>query len=90
MDRQRLNKSIQQLHDELGQVDSVDESERQVLEQLRSDIQDVLKEKEGHDEEGYKLLSARLQGSVAKFEASHPTLTMLMGQTIDMLAQMGI
>ena len=90
MDRQHLHNSLQQLHSELRQVELVDERERQILEQLMGDIQELLEKKEGHDEQRYKLLGRQLKESIEQFEASHPTVTMLMGETIDMLAKMGI
>ncbi|MGA9772849.1 MAG: DUF4404 family protein [Blastocatellia bacterium] len=90
MDRQHLHKRLQQLHSELQQVELIDDSERQTLEQLRADIQDLLEKKEGDDVQRYKLLDKGLKESIEQFEASHPTVTRLMGETIDMLAKMGI
>jgi hypothetical protein len=90
MDRQHLHQRLQRLHSELRQVELVDEGERQTLEQLMADIQELLEKKEGQDVQRYKLLGKRLRESIASFEASHPTVTVLMGETIDMLAKIGI
>lgn len=90
MDRQHLHKRLQQLHSELQQVEVIDESERQTLEQLTADIQELLDKQEGHDLQQYERLGEGLKESLAKFEASHPTVTKLMGETIDMLAKMGV
>ncbi len=90
MDRQQLHSSLHQLHGELQQVELVNESERQLLEKLKADIQALLDKGEGNDAQKYKGLGERLKTSIAEFEASHPTVTTLMGETIDMLAKMGI
>ena len=90
MERQHLNASLQQLHGELQQVELVNESERQILEQVMADIQGLLEKKEGHDSQKYKRLGDRLKKSMAEFGASHPTATTLMGETLDLLAKMGI
>jgi hypothetical protein len=90
MDRQQLHERLRQLHSELQQVELVDEGERQTHARLMADIRELLEKQEGHDLQKYKLLDEGLKGSLAKFEASHPTVTTLMGETIDMLAKMGI
>jgi hypothetical protein len=54
------------------------------------DIQELLEQREEHEAQRYKRLGERLRESIEQFEASHPTATMVMGQTIDMLAKMGI
>ena len=90
MDRQQLHERLRQLHSELQQVELADDSERQSLGRLTADIQELLDKQEGQDSQKYKQLDEGLKESLAKFEASHPTVTALMGETIDMLAKMGI
>jgi hypothetical protein len=90
MDRQDLHERLRELHRQLRQVDSVYEAERQSLQELMADIQELLEKNEGHDVPRYRRLRERLVRSVEQFEASHPTLTTLMGETIDTLAKMGI
>ena len=55
-----------------------------------ADIEQLLEHKGEYPKEKYSGLGEHLKESVALLEASHPTITMLMGQTIDMLAKMGI
>ena len=90
MNRQDLDEKLQQLHSELQQVESVDDAERELLQQLMVDIQELLEDKEGDPGERYKRVGEGLRESIERLEARHPTATMLMGQTIDMLAKMGI
>ena len=90
MDTQHLYERLQQLHQELQQIESVDENERRALEQLMADIREIQEKEQGHSIQKYSRLGERLRDSVAQLEASHPTVTMTMGQVIDTLAKMGI
>ena len=90
MDAQQLHARLDQLHKELQQIESVDADERRALQQLMADIHEILEKEEGHPIQKYRQLSERLRDNVAQLEASHPTVTMLMGQVIDTLAKMGI
>ena len=90
MDRQQLQQKLEQLHTELRQVESVDQGERRVLRQLSADIQELLDQGGEHAERKYDRLSERLRDGVKHLEASHPKVTLLMGQLIDTLERMGI
>lgn len=90
MNTQHLHERLEQLHNELQQIDSVDERDREALQQLMTDIQELQKKGESTEEQNYTQLGERLRDGVAQLEASQPTVTMLMGQIVDMLAKMGI
>jgi hypothetical protein len=90
MNRQNLDNKLQELHNQLQDIELVDENKRQSLEKLMVDIQELLEQEEGKEAHKYKRLGEGLKESVVQFEATHPTAAMLMGQTIDMLVQMGI
>ena len=90
MDAQHLHARLQRLHKELSQIESVDAHEKRALQQLMADIHEILEREEGHPIQKYGQLSERLRDNIAQLEASHPTVTMLMGQVIDTLAKMGI
>ncbi len=62
----------------------------QTLDQLIADIRKLQEQSEGHTPHEYSRLRDRLKESVARLEASHPTVTLVMGQVIDQLAKMGI
>jgi hypothetical protein len=85
-----LHNRLEQLHDELQQIESVNEAERQVLEKLMSDIRKLTEAGEGEQHPAYDRLGEGLKEGIELFEASHPRATMLMGQVIDALAKMGI
>ncbi|MEN3333622.1 MAG: hypothetical protein V7641_2987 [Blastocatellia bacterium] len=90
MDKQQLHKRLEELHAELQQVDSVDVGERETLQKLTGDIQELLAQKEGAASHHYKSLAERMQEDIEKLEASHPQAAMLMGQVVDLLAKIGI
>jgi hypothetical protein len=90
MDKQQLHNTLEQLHRELQQIPSVDENERKILQQLMSDIEKLVEAGESDQHHVYDRLGEGLREGIELLEASHPGLTMLMGQIIDALAKMGV
>jgi len=90
MDKQEFREQLQRLHGQLQRVGSVDESEQQLLQQLNHDIQALLEHKEDYERHHYDSLGKRLREAIEKFEASHPSVALLMGQFADALAKIGI
>jgi tRNA C32,U32 (ribose-2'-O)-methylase TrmJ len=89
MNKQDLEEKLQQLHSQLEEIE-VDENKRSSIEQLMADIQHLLELEQAPETHKYKRLGEKLRENVAQFEATHPTATMLMGQAIDIMVQMGI
>lgn len=89
MDKQQLDKRLQELHSELSQINSVDENERQILQQLMTDIQEILEKKE-YSQSYPSPFEERLKYAIELFGVSHPRITTMMGQIADMLARIGI
>ena len=85
-----LDKHLQQLHRELQQVEFPDATERQLLQQLQTDIHAVLAHQESHRPPPYTQLGEHLQEGIEQWETSHPRLTFVMGQISEMLARLGI
>ena len=89
MNNEELRSQLAKLHNELNQTDGLDLQQRELLHTLAYEIQTLLKIydiKQHH----YTTLSERLNDAVAELEASHPQITLLMRQTIDSLAFLGI
>lgn len=89
MDKQQLHEKLNQLHAELDQVECSDGKQREILQKVARDIQELL----GRQEKGaghYRDLGERLKEGVAQLEASHPEATLRIRQMIDQLAYMGI
>jgi len=90
MNRVELHHKLEQLHDELQKIDSVDEGGRQLLQALMSDIQKLIDSKESDQKYFSDRLGEGLKDGIELFEASHARATMLMAQVVDALQKMGI
>ena len=88
MEQQKLRELLETLHQELEQVDSIDETTGVVLSNLREDIQNLLADKSSTVEEDEPLME-RLTEAVDHFEAGHPKLSMTIQHLLDSLANMG-
>ena len=89
MKNEELRSQLEKLHNELHQSPALDLQQRELLQTLADEIQVVLKRDE-IQRHHYTTLSERLNDAVAELEASHPQITLLMRQTIDSLAYLGI
>ena len=89
MDKKILHEQLEQLHAALHEVDFSDSNEREILQKVASNIQDILARQEDQTEY-YRGLGERLKEAVARLEASHPEATLLMRRVIDQLAYMGV
>jgi hypothetical protein len=89
MDKEQLHTTLDQLHGELQQIESVDENERQILQKLMSDIEKLIEADES-DQRHVARVDQGLRKGIELLEASHPRATMLMGQVVDALAKIGI
>ena len=89
MKNEELRSQLEKLHHELHQSPALDLQQRKLLQTLADEIQVLLKRDE-IQRHHYTSLSERLNDAVAEFEASHPQITLLMRQTIDSLAYLGI
>jgi hypothetical protein len=87
MEQQKLRDLLENLHKELEQVDSVDETTVAVLSSLREDIRKLVDEK-GSIQESEPLV-VRLNEAIDHFEADHPKLSMTIQHVLDSLARMG-
>ena len=89
MKNEELRSQLEKLHNELHQSHALDLQQRERLQTLADEIQALLK-KDEIERHHYTSLSERLNDAVAELEASHPQITLLMRQTIDSLAYLGI
>ena len=83
---QKLRELLQQLHDELKQLESVDEDGREMLSHLNADIQQFL----DPTQENPETLLVRLQNAIDHFQIDHPALTAALSQMLNTLNNAGI
>jgi ribosomal protein L29 len=89
MNKQQLHEKLEQLHTELNRVESSDSNQREILQKVATDIQELLVQP-GDTTDHYQGFGERLKEAVAQLEASHPEATLRIRQVIDELAYMGI
>ncbi len=90
MNNQPLRESLEQLHRELEQTQSLDADSRERLRHLMKEIQSVLDESGDVPAHRYESLAKRLRETVDHFEDAHPRLTLTIGQVLDNLAAIGL
>jgi hypothetical protein len=86
-ERRDLARRLEELHAELARTRSVDDASRELLEDVRRDIESVL---ERSDSTRRDSLRGRLEAAIEHFQTSHPVLTETMGRVMDQLANLGI
>jgi predicted nucleic acid-binding Zn-ribbon protein len=90
MDAIELRKLIEQLQIEIQKAKTVNEKDQEMLVQLDSEIHELLGRIEGKEVHIHPTTIKRLEDNLSHFEASHPTLTMVISQVLDALSSIGI
>jgi len=83
---QKLRELLQQLHDELKQLESVDDDGREMLSHLNADIQQFL----DPTRENPESFLERLQSAIDHFQIEHPDITTALSQMLNTLSNAGI
>ncbi|MEO9593768.1 DUF4404 family protein [Rhodopirellula bahusiensis] len=81
-----LKTTLRQLHDQLGELDTLNATEREQLKEAIQEIQDSLDRFDIRSAD----LAKRFHQSTQEVARSHPHVTQTAGQVADMLSQMGI
>ena len=84
--RQTLDEILVQLHEQLANVDDLDDEQVQQLRAAVAEIESTL----DRTDVSSAGLAGRLEEATRQFSHSHPTLTTTVGRIADLLAQMGI
>ena len=90
MDEQELRESIEKLHAEIQNTQSVDEEDQKLLAHLEADIQKLLAQSGGVVTPVRPSTLRRLEESLDYFEATHPTLTILVSKVLEGFSNVGI
>jgi hypothetical protein len=78
-----LVESLERLHVQLGQTETLDDESRQLLEHLQGDIRRVLDKPTASSRAS---LRGRLETAMTQLEDSHPQLTITIQEVLDHLA----
>ena len=90
MEEKQFRRLLEQLHKELENTRSVNESARELLYTVKNDIQQLLNKSGGYKVGQHPKLITQLTATIHYFEKSHPKLALALKQVIDILSNMGI
>ena len=90
MSDQDPDKLLQQLHDVINTIDTVDEKGCQLLQDLDGDIRALLERSGEHPEHVRDSTLERLERSIDYFEVTHPELTVLLDKVMSALSNAGV
>lgn len=89
MAREKLQRLIENLHEELGSSRAVDTDSKEMLQQLMQEIQDIAAG-DALSADSHATASGQLENAAVKFESDHPKLSMILGEIVDTLGKLGI
>ncbi|MFQ5633704.1 MAG: DUF4404 family protein [Gammaproteobacteria bacterium] len=89
MAREKLQRLIASLNEELGSTEFVDDRSRELLQQLTNDIEKIAAG-EPAESTTHATAASQLEGAALKFETDHPKLSMILGEIMDTLGKLGI
>lgn len=90
MDKQELRKLLDQLHSEIENAESIEDSDREQLRHLASDIGDLLARSPHGATKVQSPLLERMEDSISYLEVTHPTLTQTLSKMLETLSNAGI
>lgn len=90
MDKQELHSLLQELHDKIDQIESVeDEESRQLLADILGDLRRIIKSEDKEVAEDDSIIG-RLNTGMTRLEAINPDLTLYIAKILDILSGAGI
>jgi hypothetical protein len=89
MHSDKLRSTLEELQEELHAIDEIDPQTRQMLAEAKAELELALLREDPESIEKGTLIE-RLEHAGRGFEQSHPTLSRIVGNLIDVLGQMGI
>jgi hypothetical protein len=88
MANKKLSKLLEELHEELGKTQAVDEKGQELLRHLDGDIRKLLKET--GDVQADESMLERFQEAIDHFEITYPRLTSALSAMMTILSNAGI
>ncbi len=90
MDDEELRRKLEQLHDDIANVDHVDERGRTMLRDIDGHIRELLDTPDTRDVQPRPGLNRGLENAIRHFEVTHPTLTEALSDLLTALSNAGI
>ncbi len=90
MENKRSDELLQQLHDVINTIDTVDDKGCELLEDLDKDIRLLLERSGERGMHVHPTLFSRLDEAIHYFEITHPELTELLAKVMGALSNAGV
>lgn len=90
MNDDEIRRKLEQLHDEIENVDHVDERGRAILRDVDGHIRELLARSEQSSLEPKPAMTRGLENAIRHFEVTHPTLTAALSDLLTALSNAGI
>ena len=90
MNDDEIRRKLEQLHDEIENVDHVDERGRAILRDVDGHIRELLARSEKSSLEPKPAMTRGLENAIRHFEVTHPTLTAALSDLLTALSNAGI
>jgi len=90
MDNKNTDNLLQELHDVINSIDTVDDKGCELLEDLDKDIRLLLERSGDKPILAHSSMLRRLDRAISYFEASHPELTALLAKVMSSLSNAGV
>jgi len=90
MNDKKMRELLEQLNDEIGNTKNVDEKGKDLLIRTRTDIENLLDQQKNETHVSTTNTASRLEEAIVYMEATHPQLTMIMTDLLDILSNAGI
>ena len=90
MNNEKLQNLLEQLHQELKEIENVDEKDLEMLKTIETNISGVLSRLEKGQPINHPSLLQQLEDSVDHFEVTHPTLSATLSKLLAILGNAGI
>jgi hypothetical protein len=90
MDKQDRRKLLEDVRNQIGQTQPLDEKGRELLRRLDREIHELLEGSEDQAFETPDTLIERLNENIDHFEETHPRLTMALSHMLTVLSNAGI
>jgi hypothetical protein len=90
VDDDELRRKLEQLHDDIANVDHVDDRGRVILRDIDGHIRELLGRSQASGMEPKPGFNRRLEDAIRHFEVTHPTLTEALSDLLTSLSNAGI
>jgi hypothetical protein len=88
--KEELRQKLEQIHDEIENIDEVDEQGQEILQDLDTHIRELLARSRRSDLKPMPGLGPSLEDAIRHFEVTHPTLTEGLSDLLTALSNAGI